>query len=82
MIASVLIAQDADQPTAAKELNRLLKTFAAIEQHGAGAATYFSYMRINETVAEFLVNRADANGSAESRNSLSEQFPTPEMTQH
>ena len=77
----MLVAQNANGADAAKQLDRFLKAFAAIKHLQSSAASQFSNMFIDETVAEFLINRAVSNVAGESREHLREQFPRPEMAQ-
>ena len=58
------------------------KTIIAIEHLQSGPASQFSYMLVDQTIAESLIDCAVSDEAGETREYLREQFPGAEMAQN
>ena len=81
MIASVLIAQDADATPGTQEVNHWLEALLAIEQFQAGAAPGSTNVLINEAISEALIYTPVSDVADKLRHQLGKQFPYGEMAQ-
>ena len=82
VIAGMLIAQNADQPAAAQQLDGAMESFAAIEQFHSGATAHAPDVRVDVAIAELLINGAVADVTDVVGKKLREQFPIAQMTKN
>ena len=57
----MLVAENADNASAAEQFDGAMKSFAAIEKFDSGAGARATNMCVDVAVAELLVNGAGAN---------------------
>src|SRR5262245_9482782 len=82
MVPSVLVGQNTNAATGTQQIDHGLKSLLAIEQFQTSLATCPAHMRVNETIAEFLIDTRIADVPNELRHQLREQPPGSEVAQN
>ena len=82
VVASMLVAQNADPAARAQQFDHWLESVFAIKKLQTGTATCAAHMGVDEAIAKLLIYARISNITHKLWHQLRKQFPSGEMTQN